>query len=78
MDARLMDDNGKCHACNVKRKKTTSLVQAATVVDVSPADAENDDPLSFARKSKNAVRLQIEDKMAQHGGINGTCSSPSR
>ena len=69
LDVHLMDDNGRCHACNAKRQKQSSAMGAANIIDVSPQDVGNSDPLLFAQASKEPTRLQVEDSFLQFKGV---------
>ena len=64
-----MDDNGRCHACNAKRKKQSSAMGATNIIDVSPQDVGNGDPLLFAQASRELTRLQVEDSFLQFKGV---------
>ena len=52
LDEHLMEDNGRCRACNAKRQKQSSVMGAANIVDVSPQDVDNIAPLIFAPVTK--------------------------
>ena len=69
LDVHLMDDNGRCHACNAKRQKQSSAMGAANIIDVSPQDVGNSDPLLFAQASREPTRLQVEDSFLQFKGV---------
>jgi hypothetical protein len=72
LEQRLFGDNGKCHACNAKRHKRTSLRGCATIVDVSApreSDAECKDPIEYTQNARPIVRLHAMDKLQQYAGI---------
>ena len=69
LDEHLMEDNGRCRACNAKRQKQSSVMGAANIIDVSPQDVGNSDPLLFAQASRESTRIQIENSFLQFKGV---------
>ena len=69
LDEHLMEVNGHCRACNAKRQKQSSVMGAANVIDVSPQDVGDGDPLIFAQASREATRIQMENSFLQFKGV---------
>ena len=69
LDEHLMDDNGRCRACNAKRQKQSSLMGAANIIDVSPQDVGNSDPLLFAQASRETTRIEVENSFLHFKGV---------
>ena len=67
--ARLINENGKCKACNTKHHRQTSLSGAASVIDVSQNETENRDPLAYLSSAKEDVKIQLIDKLEQCKGV---------
>ena len=65
----LMEVNGHCQACNTKRQKQSSVMGAANVIDISPQDVVDGDPLLFAQASREATRIQMENSFLQFKGV---------
>ena len=64
-----MEVNGHCRACNAKRQKQSSVMGAANVIDVSPHDVGDGDPLLFAQASREATCIQMENSFLQFKGV---------
>ena len=60
LDEHLMEVNGHCRACNAKCQKQSSVMGAANVIDISPQDVGDGDPLLFAQASREATRIQMD------------------
>ena len=69
LDEHLMDDNGRCHACNAKRQKQSSVMGAANIIDVSPRDVGGSDPLLFAQARREPTRIEVENSLLQFKGL---------
>ena len=69
LDEHFMEVNGHCRACNAKRQKQSSVMGAANVIDVSPQDVGDGDPLLFAQTSREATRIQMENSFLQFKGV---------
>ena len=69
LDEHLMEDNGRCRACNAKRQKQSSVMSTANIIDVSPQDVGNSDPLLFAQASREPTRIQMENSFLQFKGV---------
>ena len=65
LDEQLMEVNGHCRVCNAKRQKQSSVLGAANVIEVSPQDVGDGDPLLFAQANREATRIQMENSFLQ-------------
>ena len=54
-----MEVSGRCRTCKAKRQKQLSMMGAANIIDVSPRDVGNSDPLSFAQAGREPTRSEV-------------------
>ena len=69
LDSRLINENGKCRACNTKHHRQSSLSGAANVIDVSPSETNSKDSLVYLSLAKEDVKIQLLDKLEQCNGV---------
>ena len=68
-DEHLMEDNGRCYACNAKRQRQPSVLGAANIIDVSPRDVGGRDPLLFAQANREPARIEVENSFLEFKGV---------
>ena len=64
-----MDDNGRCPGYNAIRQKRFSVIGAANIIDVSPPDVSNSDPLLFTQASRKPTHVEVENCFLQFKGV---------
>ena len=74
LDEHLMEDNGRCRACNAKRQKQSSVMGAANIIDVSPQDVGDGDHFFLLKRVESQHVFKWKIVFYNSRALSGTSS----